>query len=78
MASSAPPPTASALSEAVVQYSGWHRGSTSPDFIPRCTGVPLGRIPRTTPPMVHFMGWPFTVPAMSPGLDLVTDVQYPG
>ena len=56
MASSAPPPTASALSEAVVQYSGWHRGSTSPDFIPRCTGVPLGRIPRTTPPMVHFMG----------------------
>ena len=49
IASRTPPPMASALSETRSQYSRFPRGSTSPDFMPRVTGVPSGRMPRSMP-----------------------------
>ena len=60
IASSTPPPTASALSEAQRQWASSHRGSTSPLFMPFVTGTPSARSPRRTPPMVQAMGAPST------------------
>ena len=47
-------------------YSGWQRGSTSPHFMPLCTGTPDCSRPRTTPSIVARMGSPATVAQTSP------------
>ena len=65
-ASSTPPPTARALSEAVKQWARSQRGSMSPDFMPAVTSTPAWSRPRSTPSIVQVMGTPATVAATCP------------